>query len=292
MQRAESQFKLIHMISESLISLCRDTGLWEFISMAESKQTSKRTTKIAHPSAGIDGINHAIRALYAYKDIATYKDLAKAANLHPVYLSKSLSSSRDVGLTTLAGKRGLYKLTADGEQYGRLLSYGKESECRELLKKVILENPLWSEVLRFLRVSEGLESDPLSLVGDVEGKLGKRWSPSMRDSLAKAYISVLEYARLVTLRGGKMISRLEPEEEIGVPKEKTTREVKEPPIEERMTSAAPKGFAEFRLPDSFILYVRKDPDAIEFFEKQVRAESVLAPWLQFIRSKLEKDKTG
>lgn len=185
--------------------------------MTTSKQPSKKVTKIANPTVGIDGINHAIRALYAYKDPATYKDLAKAANLHPVYLSKSLSSARDMGLTMSAGKRGLYKLTPEGVEYGRLLSYGKDSECRELLQKVILENPLWSEIIRFLRVSEGRETDPLLLVGDIEGRLGKRWSPSMRNTLVNAYTSILEYAKLIALKGGKMISEIKPEKEIGAP---------------------------------------------------------------------------
>lgn len=280
------------MIRVNFISLYCDTSLWMYNSMTTSKQNSKKVTKIARPTVGIDGINHAIRALYAYKDSATYKDLAKAADLHPVYLSRSLSASRDVGLTMSAGQRGLYKLTPEGEEYGRLLSYGKESECRQLLQKVILENPLWSEIIRFLRVSEGRETDPLSMVGDVEGKLGKRWSPSMRDSLANAYTSVLEYAKLITLKGGKMISQVEREKEIGVQGEKVGEEIGEKPTEEPMTGAAPVGYVEFKLPDSFILYVRKDSDAIEFFEKQVKKESILTPWIEFIRSKLEKEENG
>jgi hypothetical protein len=257
----------------------------------ENKQTSKKSTKIAHPSVGIDGINHAVRALYAYRGSATYKDLAKAANLHPVYVSQSLSSSRDVGLATLAGKRGLYKLTPEGVEYGRLLSYGKDEECRDVLQKVILKNPLWSEVIRFLRVSEGREIDPLSLVGDVEGRLGKRWSSSMRDTLAKAYTSVLEYANLITIKGGKMMSEIKPEE-------KTPSDIddKEPskgkPVKQQKMTADATEFAEFRLPDSFILYVRKDLDAIGFFESQVKKESVLSPWLQFLRNKIAKEENS
>lgn len=260
--------------------------------MAASEKISRKITKIAVPTVGIDGINHAIRSLFAYKNDATYKDLAKAADLHPVYMSRSLSASKDVGLTMSAGRRGLYKLTPEGEEYGRLLSYSKESECRQLLNKAILENPLWSEITRFLRVGAGHENDPLSMIAHVEGKLGKRWSPAMRQSLAIAYTSILEYARLITFKEGKMISQVKPEKEIGVPSEKVVGETEEKPIEESMISAIPAGYVEFKLPDSFILYVRRDLDAIEFFEEQVKEESILTPWIGFIRSKLKKEETG
>ena len=46
-------------------------------------------------------------------------------------------------------------------------------------------------------------------------------------------------------------------------------------------------YAEFRVPDAFIIYLRKDSDAIKFFEKQVREESVVMPWIRFIKSKIE-----
>ncbi|MFQ6080725.1 MAG: hypothetical protein ACE5OW_03535 [Candidatus Bathyarchaeia archaeon] len=259
--------------------------------MGEKKQIRIKSTKIAAPMAGIDGIHHAVRALFAYKKPAFYKELASAASLTPVYMSASLSSARDVGLTKLAGKRGLYELTSVGDQYGRLLTFGKEADCRELLRKTILENPLWSEIIAFLRVAKGQARDPTDLVLAVEEKIGKRWSPRMRSALGNNYSSILQYAGLIKLEKGKMISQ------IGVEVEMKPEEVEE--VEEVEGMEAPKKpmiptateeFAEFRLPDSFILYVRKDLDAITFFEQQVKEGSVFASWIQFIKTKIKKEK--
>lgn len=257
--------------------------------LTEEPQKIKRTTtKIATLSVGIDGINHAVRALYAYKEPATYKDLAKGANLHPVYMSQSLSAARDVGLAESAGKRGLYKLTPDGAEYARFLSYGQESECREVLKQAILSNPLWSEILRFLRMSEGQPRDPLILVSDVEGKLGKRWSASMRTSYANAYAAVLEFAGLVRLEGGNVVSQLKPE---GKPEEEPG--IGGEPLPSKLSfmkpsPKAPEGYTEFSISDSFKVIVRKDKDSLEFFENQIKEGSIFAHWIEHERKKLEK----
>jgi hypothetical protein len=260
--------------------------------MTEEKQTQVKSTKVAAPMAGIDGIHHAVRALFAYKKPAFYKELASAASLTPVYMSASLSSARDVGLTKLAGKRGLYELTSVGDQYARLLTFGKEADCRELLRKTILENHLWSEIIAFLRVAKGQARDPTDLVLAVEEKLGKRWSPRMRSALANNYSSILRYVGLIDLEKGKMISQ------IGVEVEEKTEEVEELMEVEEIKApkkpiipSAPEEFAEFRLPDSFILYIRKDLDAIEYFEQQIKKESVFTSWIQFIKTKIEKEKT-
>lgn len=249
--------------------------------MAEEKQKIKR---IATLSVGIDGINHAVRALYAYKEPATYKDLAKGANLHPVYMSQSLSAARDVGLAESAGKRGVYKLTSGGEEYARLMSYGEESKCRELLKKAILDNPLWSEILRFLRMSERQARNPLLLVADIEGKLGKRWAPSMRNAYAKTYTSILEFAGLVRVEGGEIISKLKPE---GKPQmgEKPPVPIPEP---RKPLPTTPEGYAEFSIADSFKVIVQKDKDSLGFFENQIKENSIFALWIEHEKKKLEK----
>lgn len=263
--------------------------------MGEKKEIRIKSKKIASPNAGIDGIHHAVRALFAYKKPAFYKELASAASLNPVYMSSSLSSARDAGLTKLAGKRGLYELTSIGDQYGRFLTFGKEADCKELLRKTILENPLWSEIIAFLRVSKGQARDPTDLVLAVEEKLGKRWSPRMRSSLANNYSSILRYADLIELEKGKMISQIGVEmeikpEEVEEAKElKEVKEIKAPKIP--AIPSIPEEFAEIRLPDSFILYVRKDLDAIKYFEQQVKEGSFLASWVQLIKTKIVKEKT-
>lgn len=252
--------------------------------MSTKRKASKRISRIANPNVGIDGINRAVRALFAYKGPAFYKDLAAAAAMNPVYMSQALSASRDVGLATLAGGRGLYKLTSEGEEYARLLSFDKESECREMMKKIILQNPLWSEILTFLRVSKGQERSSMDLVLDVERKLSKRWSPTMRSKMGNVYTSILEYAGVISLEKGKMISQIGIEE----PPEKPEKEIMKKPMEEPAIAVPGEDFAEFRIPDSFILYVRKDLSAIGFFEKQVKENSVFVDWIEFIKSKLRR----
>jgi len=271
---------------ERFISILRNMDKWRRKIMSEKKQIRIKSTKVAAPMAGIDGIHHAVRALFAYKKPVFYKDLASAANLNNAYMSASLSSTRDIGLAKLAGKRGLYEPTNLGDQYGRLLTFGKEAECKELLRKTILENPLWSEIIAFLRVSKGQAREPMDLVLAVEEKLGKKWSSPMRSRLANNYSSILHYAGLVNLEKGKIISQIGVEVEM---KPEEVEEIKAP--KKPAIPSAPEEFAEFRLPDSFILYVRKDLDAITFFEQQVKEGSVFASWIQFIKTKIEKEKT-
>ena len=257
--------------------------------MSTDKRSSPKTTRIATPTTGIDGIHHAIRALYGYKRPASYKELAKPANLSPVYISSALSASRHVGLTTLSGKRGLYKFTEAGEKYGRLLTFGKEEECRDLLRQTLLKNPWWSEIVNFLRVNEGRERESMDLVLDIEGKLGKKWSARMRGSVGNALTSILSYSGLVESKGNKIISQIGMEEKEEKNGEKPKRSM-EKPTKETTVAGAPEEFAEFRLPDSFILYVRKDSYAIDFFEKQVKENSLFIPWLQLIKKRMVEEK--
>jgi hypothetical protein len=176
--------------------------------MSKEKQTLKMTLNIATPTVGMDAINNAVRALYLYNKPAMYKDLAIAANTSEVYLSSALSASRDVGLTRLAGKRGLYELTSEGMDYAIALSFSKDSECKEILRKLISESSLWIEILTFLKVSSGQERNVSDLVLTIQRRLVKKWSSRMQDRIAKAYSSILEYAGLIQVDGGKMLSQL------------------------------------------------------------------------------------
>jgi hypothetical protein len=209
--------------------------------MKKEKRERKISIDIATPTVGMDATNTAVRALYAYKKPAMYKDLAAAANVSEVHMSSALSASRDVGLTTSAGKRGLYKLTPEGEDYATLLSYGKDSECREIVRKLILESPLWSEILTFLKVSGKQERSVSDLVLDIQRKLGKKWSQRMRGRIAAAYSSILEYAGLIQVDKGIMISKMEVEE--GKAELPSKFEIKEKqPVQEMIeTATLPSG---------------------------------------------------
>lgn len=256
--------------------------------MKPKMNAGKLNIKVATPIVGIEGINKAILALWAYKKPAFYKDLAIAAGLNAVYMSQCLSSSRDLGLTMLAGRRGLYQLTKDGEEYARLLSSGKISESRDFIRDIILKNPLWSEIISFLRVCKGKPRDPIDLVLHVERKLGKKWSQSMRDRLSKVYVSILEYARFIKVEKDKIISLIDIERKEEELEEVPEREVKEP---SRMPiSIKNYNYFELKIPESFIIYVRKKEDAIAFFESQIKEDSMLAPWIQFIKNLLKHEK--
>lgn len=244
----------------------------------------ERTARMASPSVGMDGVNQVVRALYTFKRAATYKELAMPAGLSQVHVSRSLSSARQIGLTGLAGRRGLYELTEAGSKYALYLTAGREKKCREQLRQTILENPWWSEIVNFLKVNEGEERDVLDLVIDIEAKSGKKWSNRMRGTVGGALTSILSSAGLVEPKGNKITptvglgeaeAREEKEEEI--PARPVVREI-----------AAPEGFAEFRIPDSFILHVRKDKYAIDFFQRQVRDNSIFVPWLNLVKKRLEE----
>ena len=96
--------------------------------------------------------------------------------------------------------------------------------------------------------------------------------------------------KVVLNEKGKIISQIGIEEGIKRTKKEIEGEDTEEHARRPKTPSVLDGFAEFSLPDSFILYVRKDLDAIEFFEKQVKDESVFASWIRFIKSKMAKGR--
>lgn len=223
----------------------------------KEKRTKKITVSIATPTVGMDAIHSAVRALYAYKRPATYKDLATAVNMSETYLSSALSAARDAGLATLAGKRGLYKLTPEGEDYSRLLSYGKDSECREILKELVLESPLWSEIVTFLKVSGKQERNASDLVLDIERKLGKKWSERMRDRVATAYSSILEHAGIIQVSKDRIVSQIEVEGGEGELPIKLETKEKERPLERAVvpvfpTSPKPEDFMDISFGPIFL----------------------------------------
>jgi hypothetical protein len=258
--------------------------------MSKETKPAVRASRIAQPTVPIDGINHAVRALYAFKRAATYKELSKPAGVSDVYMSRSLSASRQVGLTALSGKRGSYELTKIGDKYAMFITAGKETEAKNLLKKAIMENPWWSEIITFLKVNQGKQRDVVDLVLDVEAKSGKKWSNRMRGEVGNAISSILSYAELIDAKANKIIPKIGMGEEA----EKTEQETGGEPESEigAKTGAEPKidkdagEYAELRIPDSFVLHVQRNLQAIEFLEKQVKADSFVANWLKLVKEKM------
>jgi len=237
-------------------------------------KTSRARIKIARPLQRIDSINKVVKVMYGYKTSVIYKDIATACDMHPVNVSQALSAARDVGLTELAGKKGLYNLSQEGKEYARLLTAGKERDARTLLRRLIKQNPLWIEIGKFLDATRGQPRDPLDLVLEIERKAGKQWSPSTRAGLRDSLVSILDFAEVVVQEGSKIISvgekQIEHEDE-------TDSQLTPEPHE-----AAEKEFAMLK-GDDFTFEVRKDLETLEF------AESQFAAWVNYLKKTLLKE---
>ena len=226
----------------------------------DTRKARMSANKMASPKALITNINKVVRALYHYKSAAMYKDISNLVSLHPVETSKALSSSRELGLTKLAGKKGLYVLTEKGKDYARLIDVGNESESRKFLKQIILENPRWAMIVTFLRINREKPTDIIYLVADVEKKLDKKWGSRMREMVARSYSSILEYAGLIKLEGTRITSLLEEVEKPTGPSALPTEVSPEIPAE-KIEPLLP-GFAEFKLGNVY-LRVRMDIESIK-----------------------------
>lgn len=240
----------------------------------EASKTGRAKIRIARPLQTIDVINKVIKVMYGYKTSVMYKDISTACGMHPVNVSQALSAARDVGLTELAGKKGLYNLSNQGKEYARLLTAGKEREAKGLLRRLIRQNPLWGEINRFIDATRGQSRDPLDLVLEIERKTGKQWSPSTRAGLRDSIVSILDFADVVVREGSKIIPI--GEEQIKDEAKQPSEALVSPDIVER-EFAALKG-------DDFTFEIRKDLEALEFAESQFDA------WISYLKKTLLREK--
>jgi hypothetical protein len=157
--------------------------------------------KAPSPTARIDVVNRTLNAMYVHRPLPlTYREITEAADLHPTTVSLGLSTARDIGFTVLAGRKGLYNFTQAGEDYSRNLNGKRLSESKNILRRTILSNPLWKDVISFLKAIE------------IERRLGKKWSQAMRKTVSDSLISILEFGELVRSESGKIIPMIGPEE--------------------------------------------------------------------------------
>ena len=243
-------------------------------SVKAKKQVYKRSVQIATPNARIDVINKVVTVLFNYRRPAMYKELAIASNLHPSSVSQALSASRDMGLTTSGGKKGLYVLTDRGKEYARFQTVGREKEAKLILRELLQEQPRWKEIMVFLKVIRGEARDPLDLVIDIERKLNRSWSPSGRSNYRECLVSILAYAGLIEVQGGKIFSLLGEEEE---PEEEVSPAVVALPTE------IPSDFALLQT-DDFRFEVRKDVNAVDFAKSQFLA------WIDYLKQRLADEE--
>lgn len=241
----------------------------------ENKQPKRYRLRIAHPLQSISVINKVVKVLYNYKRSVSYQDIAVACNMHPVNVSQALSAAHDIGLTELAGKKGLHVLSEDGKEYVRLLISGKERETSALLRALLRRNPRWTEIMTFLNATVGQSRDPLDLVLEIERKSGKQWKQAMRGRLRDSLVSILEFGELVVKEGSKITA-------IGE-KEVTWQHEEEAQVEPQTTAMADREFAMLK-GDDFTFEIRKDISAIEFAEKQ------FADWVEYLKKKLTQER--
>lgn len=234
------------------------------------EMTTRTKFPIATPNQGIEPINRVISVLFSYKRPAMYKDVSITTNLHYMTVSQALSASRDLGLTTSGGKKGLYVLTDAGMEYARLLTAGKEKEAKALLRDLIQHQPAWKEIMVFLKAIRGEARDSLDLVLDVERKLNKSWKSSARNNYRDCYVSILTYAGLIEEKGGKIFSLMDMEK----PLEEVAAPVSEP---------TPPDFALFQT-DDFRFEIRKDADVLAF------AKSQFIAWLEYLEKKIAQEE--
>src|SRR5437667_10663398 len=142
------------------------------------------TGKAPSPTARIDVVNKTRGAMYGHKPLpTTYKDITEAAGYHPTTVSLALSTARDIGLTQSAGRKGLYNFTDAGVDYCRNLQAKRLPEAKAILKNLILTNPLWNDVIGFLKANQNEGRDPLDLTMKIEKRLGKTWSGAMQKTV-------------------------------------------------------------------------------------------------------------
>jgi len=242
---------------------------------SETTESPRVRVKIARPLQPISAINKVVKVMFGYKSSVMYKDIATACNMHPVNVSQALSASRDIGITELAGRKGLYKLTKEGKEYARFLTAGKDREASSLLRRLIKQNPLWVEIIRFLDATRGQSRDPLDLVLEIERKARKQWSSTTRNILRDSLVSILDFSEIIVKEGSKIIpvgeKQIEREGEADL-----SSELSIPPV-------ADSEFVRLR-GDDFTFEIRKDLDALEFAESQFEA------WIGYIKKKLTHEK--
>jgi hypothetical protein len=169
--------------------------------------------KAPSPTARIDVVNRTLNAMYVHRPLPlTYREITEAADLHPTTVSLGLSTARDIGFTVLAGRKGLYNFTQAGEDYSRNLNGKRLSESKNILRRTILSNPLWKDVISFLKANAENPRDPIDLTIEIERRLGKKWSQAMRKTVSDSLISILEFGELVRSESGKIIPMIGPEE--------------------------------------------------------------------------------
>ena len=232
--------------------------------------------EIAMPTQGIKNINLVLLELRKTNDPMGYKAVAESLNARPIIISQALSSSREAGLTKSGGIRGSYILTDIGREYALSLSYGKEKEAQNLLRKAILDNNKWQEILVFLSNQRDILFDSYDLIQFIERRKGKKWSKNMRIKIKNAYTSIMQSAGLIEQKGSKILSMYGTGSAVLL----ASFEVKQPEDKEN-TPQEKNDFARLET-DDFKFEIKKDLIVIEF------AKSQFLTWIEYIKQNIKQ----
>lgn len=247
---------------------------------------------IATPHVSYDAARKVVEALYAFKKPGSAKDIVNLVDLNQTNTSKALSVARTLGFVKQT-KRAIYELTKSGRDLARLLGFGKDDEASLLVKKALLSREEWAEVIAFLRTCMKKPGNPLDLVLHVELRMNRQWTPSMRNSLATIYRSILIGGGLINPDEAQIVPLLDIEEFDDIELNESDP-LDETPIsgDDKITPTLPQRneYITFSLPDLYSFNVRATIRALDNLRKQILDETPIAIWIDASIEALNKDK--
>ncbi len=257
-------------------------------------ESSKK--KIATPIQTIGTIKRVIESLYSYGKPAKGKEFTVHVGMDHSEVGKTLTDAKSLSLMADGEKRGEYILTKEGRDFAILLGHGKEIECQRLLSQLILDSSEWEEVISFLETKHESSFDISDLVLHIERKHDRVWSTGRRKKAERAYRTILSFADLVSIKDGLLTPKLvrdSPKHSVHVDYEEKDVSKKPATRVKSLTAVLNKprktDYAEFFIPNSFVVNVNMTKAAIEHLRQQLSKDSMLHTWLDGIEQVMIDD---
>lgn len=250
-------------------------------------ESSKK--KIATPIQTIGTIKRVIESLYSYGKPAKRKEFTVHVGMDHSEVGKTLTDAKSLSLVTDGEKRGEYILTKKGRDFAILLGHGKEIESQRLLSKLILDSSEWEEVISFLRTKQESPFDISDLVLHVERIHDRVWSAGRRKKAERSYRTILSFADLVSIKDGLLTSKLvrdtsEHTAHVGYEEKVVSQKpaIRVRTLEAVLNKPRKTDYAEFFIPNSFVVNVSMTKAAVDHLRQQLSEDSMLHSWLDGI----------
>lgn len=240
--------------------------------------SEKKKVHIAVPHVSFDAMKKAVLGLFAMKKAGSAIEVMDLVDLNKTNTSKALSVARSLGFVEEIS-RGIYDLTESGKALARSSGYKKTDEVTEIVKRAIFNEDEWSEIVSFLRASMKNPRDPLDLVQFVESRMDKKWTPSMRSSLAGMYKSILIGGGLIDPSEPQIVSLLEIDDSETIEKLDFESDDKISTSDLEMANETKEDHFIFSKPDLFSFRVRASKIALQSLRKQIVDGTPLANWI-------------